>query len=253
VGNAHQSSIMEVILTCHVCGSIGGDNGISSYSEFNIAGYQSPRVEWSDSHDKIPPENEYNHWMRSEKNPEVGEQRIVFVQHPFCENDEKDFWTFYQPALTSLNGIQDHIEEIDNYAFVKCKLLKILLLENNKAWLQILVDEVIFIKDAQNLIPIRHEESSFLKKLYDFSPYEYKSYGNWEYYFGSAEGDIGNWLIIYKNDLDVHLISFGEWMFHQESAYLGNLIISEETYQSLVRDRKLYDYNYIESPILTDN
>jgi hypothetical protein len=240
VGIAHPSSIMEVILTCHVCGS-NGDNGISSYSEFNIAGYQSPRVEWSDSQDEIPAENEHNWWMRSEKTPEVGEKRIVSVTHPFRETDEKDFWTFYQPAYTSINGMDVCMEEINSSAFVKCRLLKILSLDNNQAWLQVLVDEVIFIKDAQDLIPLQHEKSSFLGKLYDFNPYYYTPYGNWEYYFGNAEGDLGNWFVIYKNELDVRLISFGEWMFHQESAYLGNLVIAEETYHSLVKNRKLCD------------
>jgi hypothetical protein len=260
VGNAHLSSIMEVILTCHVCGS-NGDNGIVSYSKFNIAGYQSPCVDWSDYQDKIPPDNECKWWMRSDKTPKFGERRIVYVKHPFRETDEKDFWTFYQPAHTSVNGMDECMEEIDSSAFVKCKLLKILSLEGNQAWLQVLVTEVILLKDAQDLIPLQYEkssflknekpsflkklcgfktyeESSFLKKLCCYNPYYYRVYGRWEYYFGGLEGDMGNWFVIYKNDLDVRLISFGEWMFHQESAYLGNLVISEETYQRLTEDRK---------------
>lgn len=232
---------MEVILTCDVCGRIGGDNGFESYSEFNIAGYQSPTVEWSDFEDEIPPKNEYNWWMRSEKTPEVAEQRVVFVKHPFSETDEKYFWTFYQPAYTSINGMDVCMEEINSSAFVKCSLLKIILLENDRAWLQILVNEVILIEDAQKLIPVNCEESSFLKKLYNFNPYQYKSYGDWEYYWGNVQGDLGNWFVIYKNNLDTRLISFGEWMSHQNSAYLGNLVMSEETYQSLVINRKLCD------------
>ncbi len=231
---------MEVILTCHVCGS-NGDNGICSYSEFNISGYQSPTVEWSDSQDEIPLENECKWWMRAEKTPEVGEQRIVSVTHPFGETDGKDFWTFYQPAYTSINGMDVCMEEINSSAFIRCRLQKVLSIENNQTWLQILVNEVISIKDAQYLIPAKYEESSFLKNLYDFNPYYYKPYGNWEYYFGNAQSDLGNWFVIYKNDVNIRLISFGEWMFHQESAYLGNLIITEETYQVLAENRKLCD------------
>jgi hypothetical protein len=238
VGYAHHSPIMEVNLICPFCGTTG-DNVIQHYSEFNIAGYTSPTVEWSDFQNEIPSENEYKWWSRTEKIPEVGERRVILVQHTFRETEEKDFWTFYQPAYTSVNGLDVCIEEIDTSAFVRCRLLKILAFENNQAWLQVLVNEVILIKDAQNTIPLVHEDSSFLKKVNDFSPYYYLPYGNWEYYFGGDQSYAGNWFMIYKNEIDVRLISFGEWICSEESAYLGNLVIADSTYHSLMINRKL--------------
>jgi hypothetical protein len=229
--------MMQIKLTCSVCGN-SGDNGIISYAEFDLAGY-GDAIDWSDCEDRIPDRDERKWWMRSERIPQVGERRVIQVKHPFYETDERDFWSFYQPALTHINGVDLHIEEIDRYAFVRCQLSNILSIDNNQPWVQVLVKEVILLADAPNELPLRSEESAFLEKLYSFSPYYYKPYGNWEYYFGSAQGDLGNWFFIYKTALDVRLISFGEWSFHQDAAYLGNLVISDKTYKSLTKKRKL--------------
>ena len=130
------------------------------------------------------------------------------------------------------------MEEIDRSAFVKCRLLNILSIDKHQAWLEVVINESILLQDSIEIISASHEKSPFLARLYDFSPYHYQSYQQWEYYTGSAESDLGNWFLIYKAEDNVHLISFGEWSFHQDSAYLGNLVLSPETYQSLVKGRK---------------
>jgi hypothetical protein len=229
---------MKVQLNCPACQS-PASNDIKTYSEFDIAGYDAA-VEWSDSESELPTIKEQRYWQRSERKPKAGEKRMIAVQSPFCESELTNFWVFYQPTLSSINGIDSHIEEIDGYAFVKCEILKVFSIDSYNAWLQILVKEVVSIVDAMTVIPTRYEEEPFLKKLYNFNPYQYKPFGRWEYYFGSDQGDLGNWFLIYKTNEDIRLISFGEWTFHQDTAYLGNLVISSATYNALARDRELY-------------
>ena len=230
---------MEVKLTCAVCGEIGY-NQVSSYSEFAISGYDSS-IEWSDEELEIPAIKDGKYWSRSDLIPQIGQKRVILVNSSFCETDKQEFWAFYQPALSRINGIDDHIEEIDRYAFVKCKIVNILSIDKHQAWLQVIINESILLKDSIDTIPASYEKSSFLAKLHNFSPYRYQFYRQWEYYSGNAESDLGNWFLIYKAKDNVHLVSFGEWNFHQDSAYLGNLILSPETYQSLVKGRKLTD------------
>ena len=230
---------MEVKLTCAVCGAIGY-NQISSYSEFAISGYDSS-IEWSDEELEIPAIKDGKYWSRSDLTPQIGQKRVILVNSRFCETDQQEFWAFFHPGLSHLNGIDCYMEEIDRYAFVKCKIVNILSIDKHQAWVQVIINESILIQDSINIIPASYEESPFLAKLYDFSPYDYQSYQKWEYYFGDGQGNLGNWFLIYKAKDNVHLISFGEWNFHQDSAYLGNLILSPETYQSLVKGRKLTD------------
>jgi hypothetical protein len=215
------------------------NGGVKFYPEFDIAGYESPVFEWSDRDNKKPTEN--YHWARSEKTPNVGDRRVVSINHHFCETDTKDFWTFYQPALTSLNGIDCYLEEIEKYAFVQCRLLEIISINNRQAWLQVLITDTIMIEEAYKIISEKHDNPSFLRNMINFSPYQCNVYGNWEYYFGGDGSGVGNAFLIHKVNRNIRLILFQEDNFHRDSTYLGNLLISEETYNSLARDRKLQE------------
>jgi hypothetical protein len=214
------------------------NGGIKLYPEFDMSGYESPIFEWSDYDNKKPTEEYY--WARSEQTPNVGDKRVVSVNHHFRETDKKDFWTFYQPALTSLNGINCYLEEIEKYAFIQCRLLEIIYINNKQAWLQVLIVDIIMIKDAYNIISEKHDKSSFLKNRMNFSPYQCNIYGNWEYYFSCDGSGLGNALLIHKVDKNIRLILFQEDDFHRDRTYLGNLLISEDTYHLLARDRKFH-------------
>jgi hypothetical protein len=213
------------------------NGGIEFYPEFNLSGYESSVFEWSDLEDKKPYEAYY--WERSQQTPKIGDRRVVSINHRFRETDKKDFWTFYQPALTSLNGIDCYLEEIEKYAFVQCRLLEIISIDNRQAWLQVLIIDVIMIEEACKIIPEKYDKSSFLRKMINFSPYQCNVHGNWEYYSGGDASGLGNDFLIHKVDKNIRLILFQEVDFHRNSSYLGNLLISEETYHLLARDRNL--------------
>lgn len=229
---------MKVNLTGDVYADETMENGgIEFYTEFNLSGYESPVFEWSDLEDKKPSEAYY--WERSEQTPKIGDRRVVSINHHFRETDKKDFWTFYQPALTSLNGIDCYLEEIEKYAFVQCRLLKIISIDSRQAWLQVLIVDTIMIEDACKIISEKRDKSSFFRNVINFSPYECRTHGNWEYYSGCDGSGVGNAFLINKANENIRLILFQEVDFHRDSTYLGNLLISEEIYHSFARDRKL--------------
>lgn len=232
---------MEVNLNGNisVCETIE-NGGIEFYPEFGVSGYESPVVEWSNYESEKPPED--YHWERSEQTPKIGDKRVVSVNHHFRETDKKDFWVFYQPALTSFNGIDCYLEEVEKYAFIQCRLLKTISINNRETWLQFLITNIVAIKDAYKIIPEKHDKFSFLKKVFSSRTYQYqcKIHGNWEYYFGYDSRCSGNAFLIHRIDKDTRLILFQEIELHREHTYLGNLLISEEIYQALSRESKLF-------------
>lgn len=221
---------MEVSFKCRTCG--GGKNEFRNVPDFQIAAYEDI-VEWSEMKCSAPTLNENNWWHRSEKLPQIGEKRAVYVRHPFNENGDKCFWTLYFPVNSSINGWEEHPEEIDQSAFIKCKLNKIISSNESSAWVQVEIKDRILLSDAVNRVPVLNETDPIINNTYQFDNFEVKNFGEWMYYSGSAQGDLGNWMLLRIIDTQPRLIAFGEWTFHQYCAYIGNISISTPTFEIL--------------------
>lgn len=218
---------MEVKFACKSCGKVTG-NEIAKYSEFEYYGYEEA-VNFIDFEDSKT--------IYSDNLPKLNDRRIIAVKHPFCESFDREFWTLYQPGYSKLNGWDEYPEEIDRSAFVKCKLSEIIDRKSDLGMLlQAVVTEVIMLNEAPNIIVPKKEKSSLLEKIvyYDFKLNRINTINNWQFYEGSVEGDLGYWMLIkIIHDLP-HLIAYGEWTFHQDAAYLGNIILSKDTYQTIL-------------------
>ncbi|ABC29993.1 hypothetical protein HCH_03233 [Hahella chejuensis KCTC 2396] len=222
---------MNIAFKCLACGG-GGKNGFREVEGFPIAAYDGV-IDWSDYTDEIPPLNDNNWWMRSEETPVPGDSRVINVRHPFNESAAEAFWTLYTPACSSINGWEEHLEEIDASAFVKCQIERVLSYTEQQAWLKVKVLETITFVEVLNKTPQTEEGLPIVNNTYQFEAFDLQRLNDWMYFSGSAEGDLGNWMLIKQVDGEARLIAFGEWSFHQQCAYLGNISISDETLQTL--------------------
>lgn len=223
---------MEIVFNCPTCKK-------SSYApfqnvpQFPILGYETA-VQFSTQQDHIPSENEHGWWHRRETLPIISDLIIVQVKHPFRTVDTDSFWTLFTPPLSGQNGWEEHPAEIDQSGFVKCKIQKILALSDDAGWLQIKVEEAIAFSTVMNALPWAAEKSSFLDHLLNIEGGRLEHLGDWLYYSANAESDLGHWALMKRVETHIHLITFGVWGFHQDSAYLGNVRLSNQTYQEIL-------------------
>ena len=56
---------------------------------------------------------------------------------------------------------------------------------------------------------------------------------------GNAQGDLGNWLIIKLVENRPYLVALGEWTFHQDTAYMCNMVLSNETYKRVLQTEEI--------------
>ncbi|ENW94682.1 hypothetical protein [Acinetobacter dispersus] len=229
---------MKICFQCKVCGSQECRNGDKEINGFDIIGYEVC-VEWSESLNSIPEKNENGWWMRLDKMPSLSENRVIHVQQPFNEDIGALFWTLYAPALSSLNGYEEYMEEIESSAFVKCKIESVLFSNDIEAWLKVSINEVKPLTEFSNLLPQRQEEISIWSLIYDLENDYIARYKDWIYYSGQAQGDLGNWLIIKMIEQKPYLVALGEWTFHQDAAYMCNMLLSDKSYARVLQAEEI--------------
>ncbi len=223
---------MHINFQCPTCGN-DTKNEISGYLEFSIAGYDDV-VLWSDLASEIPQANESGWWSRSDKLPQIGEERVVNVRHPFNEALNGEFWTLYTPALSSINGWDEHPEEIEQSAFIKCRATNILAQTETEGWVQVEVMDCIRLNEVTRKFSAKNEPHPLFQRIFEFPSRIIQSFGKWQLYQGNAQGDLGNWLLIELVNDKPHVVAIGEWSFHQNVAYLGNVVLMDRTYQEMV-------------------
>jgi hypothetical protein len=229
---------MKISFPCKVCGSEECRNEYRDLKGFDIVGYEVC-VQWSESLDSIPEKNGNGWWMRLDEMPSLSEHRVVHVEKPFNEDVGSYFWTLYLPALSSINGIGEHIQEIESSAFVKCKIESVLYSDDTEAWIEVFISEVKPLKEFSDLLLQRQEEISIWSQIYDFENDHIVRYQDWIYYAGAAQGDLGNWLIIKMVENKPYLVALGEWTFHQDAAYMCNMVLSNETYAKVLQAEEI--------------
>ncbi|WLQ16517.1 hypothetical protein O5O45_11360 [Hahella aquimaris] len=222
---------MNIAFKCQTCGG-GGENEFREVDGFAIAAYDGV-IDWSDYTDEIPPLNDNKWWMRSEKTPMPGESQMINVGHPFNENTDTAFWTLYMPACSSVNGWDEHPEEIDASAFVKCQIESVLANTEQQAWLKVKVLETITFAEVLNKMPQTEEGLPIVNNTYQFEAFDLERLNDWMYFSGGDQGDLSHWMLIKEVGEGARLVAFGEWNFHRQCAYLGNISISDETLQTL--------------------
>lgn len=215
--------IMKLQLKCKCCGEAANINRTIWANGFSDLAYDDI-CEWSDFSEN-PPELEEDHWERAVRVPEIGETRLIKVVFSFSFETGESFKLLFRPAWSFFNGWEEYPEELEQSAIVTCKLTSIKESNEYSAWATVRIEDVIMLKDICKRYPEQYTEN----RLEDFDvtrvQFEDLQYQNWEYYSWNAQGDCGEWKLIYQDENGIrHLILLGEWSFHGRDVYIGNIV-----------------------------
>lgn len=224
---------MKIKFYCSTCEKLI-EKEHPSYREFPYAGYADEVVLWSDEKESIPTINENGVWLRSDITPNEHDKRVVCISRPFSEDISSSFWVLYCPSLANLNGWEEHPEEIERSAFVKCKIDKLLEIDEIKAWAKVEVLEVIRFDSILATLEATDVDEHFVDDKCVYESCEFEKLGDWIFIINSSQGDCGNTMLIKIDVNDVyHLVCYTEHGFHCSPAFVGNLVVDKETVDQL--------------------
>ncbi|TKI58177.1 hypothetical protein E8L90_23850 [Brevibacillus antibioticus] len=220
---------MEQELVAFACGVCKGvSDRIRMESElFDIAGFENDIMEWSDYENEVPLLDERD-WLRSNRPPERGQVRTVKVSHPFHMRMGEPFWIMYTPVLSSFNGWDSHPEEIEQFSFVQCSIERVIERNEFTAWLCIKILNVWMIKDYSERFPERDGREGYLEGFEMFGDRYIFNYQNWLFFSAGLQGNIGVWGLVKRIDSQYHMLVYGDWDFHTNNAYGGNILLPKD-------------------------
>lgn len=226
----------RLAFACRACKQVHDIVDISNKKGFELVAFHDV-IEWSDFTDEVPA-IDIKIWQRSNVTPIKGEKRKVQAHSHFNFEVGEEFWTLFYPALSSFNGWDTHPDEIDCSALIKCMFHSVISKSDERAWIRVVVEEVIPFTEICDIIPMR-------KGLLDVKTFTYFrhlnkfTYQNWIYYSAGSEGDIGRWALVKKHNEVNIVVAYGEWDIYSDIVYFGNVVLSQEENNDLI---KMFSY-----------
>lgn len=105
-----------------------------------------------------------------------------------------------------------------------CIFEKIVNADEFRAWTEVSVESVIPFTELYKRYPRRKVSSLFEGAWGEYAELEFRC-GCWEYYTFSAQGDCGEWRLVFTNGKGVrHLAAFFEYGWHDGYVQLGNAV-----------------------------
>lgn len=209
-----------MVFKCRCCSRIV-DEKPSLAEGFSELAYDD--MEWLEVGQPVPPLEEQI-WPRADKMPEVGERRLINVDPPFNQEVGDRFNVLYLPALSSVNGWEEYPEELSGSAVVSCVYEKTVGADEFCAWIEVTVESVIPFPELYKHYPLRKVSSLLEGGLGEHLTLACRC-DSWEYYTYSAQGDWGEWRLIFVDDEKVrHLVLCCEWYTHGGFVQCGNAV-----------------------------
>ena len=84
----------------------------------------------------------------AEQRPLAGSEWVISVVSPRRAVEDDVFWALFTPALSALNGPDEHPDELDAMAMVACAPLAILAQDGKHTQLRVRVQDVVGVEDA---------------------------------------------------------------------------------------------------------
>lgn len=183
--------------------------------------------EWLAKGEDIPPLDK-DIWLRSDEFPQVGERRIIKVNAPFRADIGDCLSLLYLPANAALNDWDCAPEELELSAVVHGTFEKVISNDLYAAWTEIAVEEVIPFPELYKRYPCRKVSSLFEDGFGEYTALDFR-WNNWERYAFTAQGDCGEWRLIFTDSEGVrHLLMFCEYGLHGGYVQAGNAVCEAE-------------------------
>lgn len=207
---------------CRCCGQIVDEKPhfIAGLSEFAY------NVEWLEAGEPVPSLKE-RFWSHADALPKPGERRIIKVGSytPFTGEIGDSFNVLFLPAGSALNGWEEAPEELELSAIVSCVFEKVVSGDEYQAFIEIAVNGVTPLPELCRR-PCRKAENLFAGGFGEYVKLEF-TWKNWEYYSFDAQGDCGDWRLIFTDDSGIrHLILQCDWGWHGGYVLFGNVVTS---------------------------
>lgn len=210
-----------MVFKCRCCKQIVDEKPrfIAGLSEFAY------NVEWLEAGEPVPPLEE-RVWQRSDTLPKAGDRRIIKVGYytPFNSEIGDSFNVLFSPANSELNGWDEAPEELELSAVVSCVFEKVVNSDEYQAFIEISVNRVIPLTEMCKRCPCRKAENLFAGGFGEYVKLEF-TWKNWEYYSFDAQGDCGDWRLIFTDGNGTrHLILQCDWGWHGGYVLFGNSV-----------------------------
>lgn len=177
--------------------------------------------EWLETGESVPSLDE-KIWLRSDNVPVVGEKRFLKIREPFNQNIGDCFNILFSPGLSALNGWEEYPEELFDSAVVSCTFERIVQADEYRAWIEVAIQSVIpfeNLTEHYQCIETTDEIGFGFGLTRDFR------YKCWEFYSFSAQGDLGEWQLVYVDSDGLrHTVLIGEYSMHKDYVCCGNVI-----------------------------
>lgn len=182
-------------------------------------------ITWSDFDEKVPPLSK-NTFMYSDRIPKAEEMRTILVTSPFDEKIGNEFNVMFSPALILFNGWGEYPEDIDKCTVVRCRFEKILAISEYEAYIRVKIMRVT---------PLSEIHRTYQPVFTDYTLEDFAGMAKcdnsdccndkWEVKYWTGQGDIGENKLMYIDDNKLrHLIIMVFYSFHEDIAYIGNII-----------------------------
>lgn len=208
-----------MVFKCRCCKQIVDEKPrfIAGLSEFAY------NAEWLEAGEPVPP-LEGRFWSHADALPKAGERRIIKVGFytPFNSEIGDSFNVLFQPANSALNGWDEAPEELERSAVVSCVFEKVVSSDEYQAFIEISINRVVTLPELCGRFPCVKPESLFADGFGENLKREF-TWHDWEYYSFDAQGDCGEWRLIFTDSEDVrHLILLCNWGWHGGHILFGN-------------------------------
>jgi hypothetical protein len=204
------------------------------YQEFSFSGYADRVIIWSNESDRIPDADITGDIPSLDRTPIPNQIIVCCVFYPFNQDMNQEFWATFISGAAKWNGWGKTPEDLNNSAFIKCKAVDILEMEEDSAWIKIQIIEVLKLNSIHQRIREISDRNNFIDRIFIFDRADVYFYKNWIYYCGNGEGDVGTDLIIRNEHGKYNLIYFEEYIFDDAYAYIGNLSLSAKIVKKLI-------------------
>lgn len=226
----------QLAFKCRACKQVAERNELDSRG-FDIVAYED-MMDWSDFSQSVPGLHEQI-WQRTLTTPSKGEMKKVQVYFPFHMSVGETFWTLFRPALSSFNGWEEHPDEIDSSALIKCRFESILSKNEEKAWITLDIEEVLLLTEICDQLPEK-ESAGYLDGFKMFAETYVMKYKDWILFDAGAQGDLGIWALVRQRSNKSRLVAFGEWGFHSSLVYCSNKVLPESELNELLERSLTY-------------